>query len=458
MEKIYKPKFHPTPDKGWINDPNGFCLYKGKLRLFAQHYPHSTSWGPMHWLAFSFDDNLTYKDEGIALSPERDYELPWGCFSGSALEIGGTLHLYYTGAMEGKQVVCLAQSNDGLVFAKHPDNPIIDGDKLPEGYSIKDFRDPFAFFRHGLVYLLVGCKKKERGCSLLLFSSLDGKAFSFVSVFADFYGFGSGMAECPGIVFPDASSDEAILFYSPQSHKKVPYHFQNKNHSVCQFGRVDFDKGVFVPEKEEEELDCGFDVYAAQPLNLGDGRLYLASWEAMWERDYPMAKDGYANSLQIREIALDNGVLRQFPPKPILDAFKKETRFAPFALAGESKSFEVAQSDNSACRVIAIKLKGKGNFQVEVDGYALSYSASSSELTFDRSRSAYLEEKDGLRRTVYLGGQGLSDLLLLIDGYCYDFYLNGGLLSFSSQYYPTHRSLCFQGEVEVGSISLKSLG
>ena len=171
----------------------------------------------------------------------------------------------------------------------------------------------------------------------------------------------------------------------------------------------------------------------------------------MWSRDYPMAKDGYANSLQIREIASDNGVLRQFPPKPILDAFKKETRFAPFALAGESKSFEVAQSDNSAYRVIAIKLKGKGDFQIEVDGYLLSYSASSSELTFDRSRSAYLEEKDGLRRTVYLGEQGLSDLLLLIDGYCYDFYLNGGLLSFSSQYYPTHRSLCFQGEVEVGS-------
>lgn len=458
MEKIYKPKFHPTPDKGWINDPNGFCLYKGKLRLFAQHYPYSTSWGPMHWLAFSFDKDLSYRQEGIALSPERDYELPWGCFSGSALDIGGTLHLYYTGAMEGKQVVCLATSEDGISFSKYAANPIIGEDKLPEGYSIKDFRDPFAFSHHGKVYLLVGCKKKDRGCSILLFSSNDGKGFSFVSVFTDFPDFASGMAECPGILFPDASKDEAILFYSPQSHEKVPYHYQNENHSVCQFGRVDFEKGVFVPTSVEQEIDCGFDVYAAMPLDLGDGRYYLASWEAMWGRNCPMASDGYANSLQIREISLNNGVLRQFPPKPILGAFKKEMLYPPFALDGGSKSFEVDQGDISAYRVIAIKLEGAGDFQIEIDGYALSYSASSKELTFDRSRSAYLEEKDGLRRTVYLGEQGLSDLLLLIDGYCYDFYLNDGKLAFSSQYYPTNRSLSFQGEVEVASISEKTLG
>ena len=457
MEKIYKPKFHPTPDKGWINDPNGFCQYKGKLRLFAQHYPYSTSWGPMHWLSFSFDDDLCYKQEGVALSPERDYELPWGCFSGSALDIGGTLHLYYTGAMEGKQVVCLATSEDGISFSKYADNPIIGEDKLPEGYSIKDFRDPFAFYRHGRVYLLVGCKKKERGCSLLLFSSMDGKAFSFVSVFADFHGFGSGMAECPGIVFPSQNSDEAIIFYSPQSHEKVPYHYQNENHSVYQCGRVDFDKGVFVPSSVEQEIDCGFDVYAAMPLDLGDGRYYLASWEAMWGRNCPMASDGYANSLQIREISLNNGVLRQFPPKPILDSFKNETRFTGFSLNGESKSFDVEDTDSSAYRLLSLKLKGKGDFQIEVDGYSLSYCSSSHELRFDRSRSAYLKESDGLFRTICVGEEGLSDLTLLIDGYCYDFYLNDGAIAFSSQYYPTFRSLSIQGEVEVSSLSIKRL-
>ena len=43
------PVFHVTPPCGWMNDPNGFSAYQGKVHLFYQFHPYSEVWGPMHW-------------------------------------------------------------------------------------------------------------------------------------------------------------------------------------------------------------------------------------------------------------------------------------------------------------------------------------------------------------------------------------------------------------------------
>ena len=48
QEDIFRPEFHFTPQKGWMNDPNGFCIYQGEYHLFYQHYPDDIVWGPMH--------------------------------------------------------------------------------------------------------------------------------------------------------------------------------------------------------------------------------------------------------------------------------------------------------------------------------------------------------------------------------------------------------------------------
>ena len=44
-----RPAFHAAPTIGWMNDPNGFSLYKGEYHLFYQYHPYSNEWGPMHW-------------------------------------------------------------------------------------------------------------------------------------------------------------------------------------------------------------------------------------------------------------------------------------------------------------------------------------------------------------------------------------------------------------------------
>ena len=32
-----RPAFHATPTIGWMNDPNGFSMYKGECHLFYQY-------------------------------------------------------------------------------------------------------------------------------------------------------------------------------------------------------------------------------------------------------------------------------------------------------------------------------------------------------------------------------------------------------------------------------------
>ena len=45
----FRPQFHFSPEKKWMNDPNGMLYYKGTYHLFYQYYPADIVWGPMHW-------------------------------------------------------------------------------------------------------------------------------------------------------------------------------------------------------------------------------------------------------------------------------------------------------------------------------------------------------------------------------------------------------------------------
>ena len=80
------PRYHLTGSVGWINDPNGFSLYKNEYHLFFQYNPYDVKWDTMHWGHVKTRDFIRWQRLPLALAPDEGYDAS-GCFSGSAIEL-----------------------------------------------------------------------------------------------------------------------------------------------------------------------------------------------------------------------------------------------------------------------------------------------------------------------------------------------------------------------------------
>ena len=296
----YRPLFHFTAERGWINDPNGLCFYKGKYHLFYQYNPHSTEWGKMHWGHAISSDLVNWEHLDIALSPDEWYEDDerGGCFSGSAMVIGDRLYLMYTATAGGKQRQCIAYSDDGLNFTKYDKNPIIEP---PEG--IHEERDPYIFRLHDRYLTLVGMPGK-----IELYSSCDLLSWNDEGCFYSLPPEMGSFVECPGIFF---LGDEAFLTFSPM-------HFGCVGAPVTVI-RGKMDGLSFIPSSVSS-ADSGPDFYALQTFLTNKGERCGFAWANGWEwmddfRGFgPTEKEGWRGCMAFPRIySLKEGHLSAFP-------------------------------------------------------------------------------------------------------------------------------------------------
>lgn len=73
-DKESKPLFHISAPAGWINDPNGFSVYNGKIHLFYQYYPYLREWGPMHWGHSTTSDMIKWEQLPCVMAPDEEYD------------------------------------------------------------------------------------------------------------------------------------------------------------------------------------------------------------------------------------------------------------------------------------------------------------------------------------------------------------------------------------------------
>ncbi|WP_144567284.1 glycoside hydrolase family 32 protein [Neobacillus bataviensis] len=206
-KETYRPQFHYTPEKNWMNDPNGLVYYKGEYHLFYQYNPSGNTWGNMSW-GHAVSRNLVHWTQLPVAIPQDVHEM---VFSGSAVvDTNNTtgfgkpgnpaLVAIYTSAdkVTGKQSQALAYSTDGgRTFTKYAGNPVLD-------IGSSNFRDPKVFwYEPGHEWLMTVAQSDQHKVSF--YSSPDLKHWKHLSDFGP-AGATGGVWECPDLFqLPDPS-------------------------------------------------------------------------------------------------------------------------------------------------------------------------------------------------------------------------------------------------------------
>ena len=433
----YKPIFHITGEKGWINDPNGVIKFKGQYHVFYQHHPYSCVWGPMHWGHVVSDDLLHWTYLPYALVPGDEYDRD-GCFSGSAFVVDDTLYIVYTGfkfngdSEKIRQIQCLASSKDGIHFEKH--GAIVTEKELPKQYKPCDFRDPQIIFKDGYYLLFVAGKKKSGGGSILLFKSKDLNQWQFVNDVLPHNSDGE-MIECVGY-----DDDLGIIMYSEQNFPKDNPHCFNNHSTEYELGKLNKD-GKFVSSSPKTLIDYGFDFYAPQMMY---GEHYLIGWMNMWDRSNPSNKYGFAGMMTVpRKIYVENGKMLQ---KPVIFGELDQTVSINDTYKGHL-SIGTLVLETKDLKDLSINLRiGKD----EVTKFYLQ----NDEFIFDRSHSGEVitgtEEDEfsikGIRKMPFVKEEK-HIIYIVLDKYSVEIFVNG--VSMSNLIYPHESSDGF--EINVNS-------
>ncbi len=211
--ETYRPQFHFSPEKNWMNDPNGLVYFKGEYHLFYQYNPSGNTWGNMSW-GHAVSRDLVHWEELPLAIPHDDEEM---VFSGSAVvdhentsgfgtEDGPAMVAVYTSAYkkDGRQAQSLAYSTDrGRTWSKYEGNPVLD-------IGSKEFRDPkvqwYAPTKSWLMTVSLSTEHKVR-----FYSSKDLKSWTHLSDFGPAgavgaYGSVPTSSRCPSTGTPGAPS------------------------------------------------------------------------------------------------------------------------------------------------------------------------------------------------------------------------------------------------------------
>ena len=287
----FRPAYHFTPAKGWMNDPNGLIFIDGEYHLFFQHYPDSTVWGPMHWGHAVSKDLITWEELPIALFPDSLGYI----FSGSAVYdeknssgLGSTTNpplvaLYTYHDPKGEKAGVIDFQTQGLAFSldkgrswkKYDKNPVLGNP------GIRDFRDPKVSqvtSADGNTTWVMTLAARDQ---VQFYQSANLKDWTLLGEFGQGIGAHGGVWECPDLLSmkaPDGSQKWVLLVsMNPGGPQKG---------SATQYFIGDFKQGVFTPDDTMIRwLDYGPDNYAGVSwanLPSAQNRTLFIGWMSNW--------------------------------------------------------------------------------------------------------------------------------------------------------------------------------
>src|SRR5689334_20342793 len=110
QDEPYRPAFHFTPAKNWMNDPNGMVYFENEWHLFYQYNPLGNKWGHMSWGHSVSRDLVNWEHLPVALAEEAGVMMfsgsavvDWKNTSGFGKDGKPPLVAIYTGHRDGRQ-------------------------------------------------------------------------------------------------------------------------------------------------------------------------------------------------------------------------------------------------------------------------------------------------------------------------------------------------------------------
>ncbi|OBT51899.1 hypothetical protein VE04_07806 [Pseudogymnoascus sp. 24MN13] len=318
--ELYRPQYHFTPAKNWMNDPNGLVYFNGTYHLYYQYNPGGITWGAMSWGHATSGDLIHWEHQPVALLA-RGYpgEITEMFFSGSAIADTQNMSGFSTNGnvpfvamytsyypitqtlpsgktvQGGTQAQSIAYSLDeGMTWTTYDaGNPVIALPPSPYEDQHEEFRDPFVFW-HESTQKWVAVMVLAKLHKVVVYNSENLKDWTYISEFGPLNAVG-GVWECPGFFPLPLDGDNEIIKWVLQIGLN-PGGPPGVVGSGTQYFVGDFDGTNFVADDtsspgdnlmmadETNWMDWGPDFYAAATFNgLSMTDRYNIAWMSNWQ-------------------------------------------------------------------------------------------------------------------------------------------------------------------------------
>jgi fructan beta-fructosidase len=453
QDEPFRPRFHFTPEKNWMNDPNGMVFYEGEWHLFYQYNPQGNTWGHMSWGHAVSRDLALWEHLPLALAEENDVMIfsgsavvDWKNSSGFGKDGKPPLVAIYTGnytkmPLQNQHV---AYSNDrGRSWTKFSGNPVLN-------VNMADFRDPKVFWHEPTSrWIMTVALAKES--KVHFYASPDLKQWKYVGEFGGVGAMG-GLWECPDL-FPlpiEGGGTKWVLIVNINPGGPA-------GGSGCQYFVGEFDGARFKADFPATLwADHGPDFYAGvswSDVPKTDGRRVWLGWMSNWDYAGKVPTHPWRSAMSVpREL-----MLRRTPDglrlvqQPVVELLKRrEPKPREYAGGDFAAAAEWLQSQRELPPLLDVELSFTGvtvksAFTLQLltgvgETTAIVFDGAHAILAVDRTRSGKTDfhANFGARHAASLRvADGGVTLRLLLDASSLEVFVQNGETVLTELIFPT---------------------
>lgn len=446
----YRPQFHFSPERNWMNDPNGLVYFDGEYHLFYQYNPYGNRWGHMTWAHSVSTDLVHWKKLPIAIPEENKVMI----FSGSAVvdeqntsgfaKTKGQIPLVaiYTGHYiadstnpdDYLQAQYIAYSLDkGRTWKKYDKNPVLDLQK-------KDFRDPKVFWyapEKKWVMLVVLPQEHK----VQFYSSANLKQWTYMSEFGP-AGDINDIWECPDLLQVPIKGEE----------EKSKWVLMNSQQVTMQYFVGEFDGTKFTSENPAEKIyrqDYGPDYYAGVTYNHLPKKHnpILLGWVNNWKYAQDIPTHPWKSAMAIpRELSLkyenNEWILLQDPVRNTNQLKRNSTTWDDITVTG-TKLFDKSGQQLEISFELNVNKKTRAGVKLAVskdNAFEIGYDAARSVLYMNRSGCSNQFNENFKKFSYYekeiIPVNGKISLRIFFDNSIAEVFANEGSVVMTAQLFP----------------------